>query len=87
MRCALVRLGGMLMGLTAPAAAEPPDELAEVVDVALRSAKANDSRALRTLARRDDPGLWLIADELRVRGEPDAAQKLARAARPCLVRR
>jgi len=72
------RAAGFGTGLALAAAVFASDPLKETVDAALKAAKTGDER---TLALRDEPGLWLIADELCARGEADAALLLARSAR------
>jgi tetratricopeptide (TPR) repeat protein len=54
-----------------------PEEAALAV---LGAVREKDERTLATLAAKDAPDPWRVADELLARGEPDAALAFARAA-------
>ncbi len=69
----------LLLLAALPALAEDgkPQSPKQAADAVLAAAK--DAKALETLASRDTPDPWLVADELIARGEEDAAIAFARA--------
>ncbi len=77
-----------LLSLLGPAAAEDDPKKAspksltaeQVADAVLKAVKAKDAKALKALAKKDEPDPWLVADELCYRGEHDAARAFAKAA-------
>ena len=70
--------------IAAPAApaAKPilPPTPEQAADAVLVAVKAKDDLALKSLAAKDGPDPWLVADELIRRGEFDAADSFAKAA-------
>lgn len=61
----------------APAAAPaPPLSLEQVADAVLSAIRSKDDVAVKALAQNDAPDPWLVADELILRGEFDAADTL-----------
>ncbi len=64
---------------TSPETAKPRTQ-EQAADEALAAVHAKDDARLQSLAGRDDPDPWLVADELIARGEADAADAFARAA-------
>jgi len=64
-----------------PAQDKPkPDTPEQAADKVLAAFKAEDRKALKALAEKDNPDPWLVADELCFRGEHDAAEAFAKAA-------
>jgi len=69
-----------------PAATDPARPEAEprtpeqAADEVLTTVHANDAAALRSLATKDDPDPWLVADDLIRRSRPDVATAFATAA-------
>jgi hypothetical protein len=57
-----------------------PSSPAQVAESVLAAIRAKDDPELKTLAERDAPDPWLVADELCARGEYDAAGAFAKAA-------
>ncbi|MHC4549421.1 MAG: CHAT domain-containing protein [Planctomycetota bacterium] len=57
-----------------------PDTPEQAADKVLAAFPAKDAKALKTLAEKDDPDPWLVADELCFRQEHDAADAFAQAA-------
>ena len=79
MRCRVIlAIVTLLAGLaSAQDKAKPePDTPEQAADTVL----AASPEALKTLAQRDKPDPWLVADDLCARGEHDAAEAFARAA-------
>jgi len=60
--------------------AEKPFTVEQVAEAVLAAQLAKDEAGLKTLALKDDPDPWLVADELVRRGEFDAAEAFAKAA-------
>ena len=70
-----------LPAVPAPSVKPAPQPTPErAADAVLTVATAKDDASLRTLAAKDDPDPWLVADELVRRGEFDTAESFARAA-------
>ncbi len=65
------------LALAAPAWA---DAVTDAADAAARAFAARDLAALKSLAEKDDPDPWLVADELCFRGAFDVAGAFAKAA-------
>ncbi|MHC4732018.1 MAG: hypothetical protein ACYS6Z_15705, partial [Planctomycetota bacterium] len=57
-----------------------PDTPEQAADKAVAAFKAEDQKALKSLAEKDNPDPWLVADELCFRGAHDAAEAFAKAA-------
>jgi len=65
-----------------PAPPEKPkaSRTVEAADAAAAAFRANDAKALESIARRDSPDVWVVADLLVDRGERDVAAALAKSA-------
>ena len=63
-----------------PTAPTPAMTLAQAADQVLAVRPAEDGATLKALAEKDDPNPWLVADELLLRGEDEAALAFAKAA-------
>jgi len=72
---------GALAGAKKPGA-EPkkPMTTEQAADAVSEAVKAKDDKALETIADKETPDPWLVADLLWVRGDRDEARALARAA-------
>ena len=63
-----------------PSKPTPPPTPEQAADAVLAAIAAKDDTALKTLASKDAPDPWLVADELIRREQHDAAEAFARAA-------
>ncbi|MHC4493548.1 MAG: tetratricopeptide repeat protein, partial [Planctomycetota bacterium] len=71
----------LLFAAPLPAQDKPtPDTPAQAANKVLAAFTAKDEKALQALAKTDEPDPWLVADELCLRGEHDAAEAFAEAA-------
>jgi tetratricopeptide (TPR) repeat protein len=71
---------GALLCAGVAAAQEKLDTPEQAADKVLAAFEATDQDALKALAEKDEPDPWIVADELCLRGEHDAADAFARAA-------
>ncbi len=78
----IVRAWWAWVSLSAIAWAGAPDPLATVVDQVERALSANDEPTLKLAIRSDEPGVYLLADELCARGKHELARRLIKYARP-----
>ena len=83
MRCALLFLAALLVSTPWASADEKakPQTPQQAADAAVAAVASDDTDALRTLAEKDEPDPWLVADVLCHRSQHDAAAAYARAAK------
>ena len=65
--------------VAAPAPPPKPQTTAQAADAVLAAVAAKDDAGLKSLAAKDDPDPWVVADELCARSQFDAAGAFAKA--------